>query len=118
VIGVLVLVGAAAGAFVGGLAVAGPGVVTDVPADAWLAVLSIGAISTAFALLALHASIALIGAAQASVVGTIQPVWTVTAAAVLLGEPLSAVQVLGGALVISAILLGQSSAMAARPPGG
>jgi drug/metabolite transporter (DMT)-like permease len=48
-----------------------------------------------------------IGAARAALVSTVEPVYTITLATLLFGERLTLVQVLGGALVIGAVLLVQ-----------
>ncbi|HSS36731.1 MAG TPA: DMT family transporter, partial [Patescibacteria group bacterium] len=50
-----------------------------------------------------------IGAAQASLISTFEPIWTISLAALLFGETLGPLQLVGGALVISGVLLAQTS---------
>jgi drug/metabolite transporter (DMT)-like permease len=53
------------------------------------------------------ASLPRIGAARASLLSTIEPVVTVLLAAALLGDRLSPVQLVGGALVLLAVVMVQ-----------
>ncbi|MCW2996480.1 MAG: EamA family transporter [Solirubrobacterales bacterium] len=62
-------------------------------------------ISTVLAVGAFFAGMRRIGASGASIVAGIEPVFTVALAAGLLGETLTGLQVVGGAIVLSAILL-------------
>jgi len=50
-----------------------------------------------------------IGAARSSLLSTWEPVVTVLLAAALLGDRLSAIQLLGGAFIIAAVILVQSA---------
>ncbi|HTS15468.1 MAG TPA: EamA family transporter, partial [Candidatus Sulfotelmatobacter sp.] len=54
-----------------------------------------------------------IGAARAALVSTIEPVYTIALATLLFGEALTAVQLVGGALVIGAVLIAETG----RPGG-
>ncbi|MBA2488327.1 MAG: DMT family transporter, partial [Chloroflexi bacterium] len=54
-----------------------------------------------------------IGAANASLVSTVEPIYTITLATILFGEALTPVQLLGGALVIGGVLLAQTARPAA-----
>ncbi len=83
-----------------------------VPADAWPGLVGIALFSTAFAIQAFYASTARIGAAQAALVSTVEPVWTIAMATLLFSESLTSVQLVGGALVLGGVILAQTT------PGG
>lgn len=71
----------------------------------WLAVAAIALVSTVLAIALFFAGLARVGATQASTLSTIEPVFTVALAAVVLGERIAAVQLAGGALILAAVLL-------------
>lgn len=79
-----------------------------VPSEAWLAVIAFGACS-AIAVLTFVAGSRRVGAARAAIVSTVEPVYTIALATILLGEHLEPVQLLGGALVIGGVLLAGTS---------
>jgi drug/metabolite transporter (DMT)-like permease len=61
----------------------------------------------------------LIGAAQASLISTVEPVWTICLAALILGERLGPIQLIGGVLVIGGVFLAQlRTGTSARDTGG
>ena len=64
-------------------------------------------ISTFVAIQTFSAGSRRIGAAQASLISTVEPVWTISLAALLLGERLGPIQLVGGALVIGGVILAQ-----------
>jgi drug/metabolite transporter (DMT)-like permease len=70
----------------------------------WLAITAIALISTVTAMLTFFAGLARLGAARTSMLSTLEPVVTVTLAALLLGERLAVLQWLGGAVVLVAVL--------------
>lgn len=78
-----------------------------VPGSAWLALLGFGAFS-AIAIVAFLAGTRRIGAAQAALISTFEPVYTIGLATLLLGETLGPIQVLGGILVVTGVLLAES----------
>lgn len=83
-------------------------------ATAWLAIAAIALFSTVLAIAAFLAGIKHIGAAQASIISTMEPVITLGLGVALFDESVSASQMLGGAMVLAAvILLAQRSA---QPP--
>lgn len=90
-----------------------------IPGAAWPGLLGVGFASTFLAIQAFYAGTRRMGAAQAALVSTVEPIWTITLAAMLFGESLTPVQLAGGALIIAGVLLAQSapdSALrAARP---
>jgi drug/metabolite transporter (DMT)-like permease len=81
----------------------------DVPSAAWPGLLGIGFASTFLAIQAFYAGARRIGAAQAALVSTVEPVFIITLAALLLGERFTAVQLAGGALIIAGVLLAQTA---------
>lgn len=80
----------------------------DVPAGLWPTLLAFGLVATALAIQTFYAGVRRIGAARASIVSTVEPVYTIALAVILLGETLAPVQVLGGAIVIAAVILAES----------
>jgi drug/metabolite transporter (DMT)-like permease len=82
----------------------GESVVPSTPA-AWGAVLSIAVVSTVVAHQAFLAGLARIGPARAAVASSLEMVVTVALAVIFLGEVISARQCLGGALILSAVVL-------------
>jgi drug/metabolite transporter (DMT)-like permease len=87
-----------------------------IAADAWIPLLAIGLLSTAFAIQAFYAGVRRVGGARAALISTIEPVYTIAMAMLLFGEELAPVQVAGGAVVIAAVLLAESGQMAPRGP--
>jgi drug/metabolite transporter (DMT)-like permease len=81
----------------------------SVPAAAWPGLIGIGVVATFLAIQTFYAGTRRIGAAQASLISTFEPVWTITLAAVLFGQRLAPIQLAGGALVIGGVLLAQAS---------
>ena len=83
---------------------------TDVPflggtAPWWVLLLTVGALSTAFAYLAGVAAIRMLGARLSSFLGLSEVVFAGIVGWVLLGEALGPLQVLGGALILGGIVL-------------
>lgn len=101
--------------FLMALAAGRPVLPDQVPAAAWPGLIGIGVISTAIAIQAFYAGTARLGAAQAALISTIEPVFTIALASLLLAERLTAIQVVGGALVIAAVLIAQSTPGTAAP---
>ena len=84
----------------------------------WLASLAI--VSTVGAIAMFFAGLKLVGPSAASILSTIEPVVTVTLAAIVFGERMSPVQLAGGALVLTAVLVLRARAHAepvAAPDG-
>ena len=84
---------------------AGTGSLT-IPATptAWGAVLGISMLATVVPVLTFFAGIEKIGASRASVISTAEPGVTVGLGALVLGEPVSVVTVVGGTLVVTSVL--------------
>jgi drug/metabolite transporter (DMT)-like permease len=79
----------------------------QIPTDAWLPLAGVGVVATAVALQAFYAGARRIGAAQASLVSTVEPVYTIILATLLFGEMLGTVQVIGGIMVIAGVVIAQ-----------
>jgi drug/metabolite transporter (DMT)-like permease len=71
----------------------------------WLAVGAIALFSTAMAISAFLTGVKRIGASQASIISTLEPVITLTIGVSFLGEMASGTQLFGGALVLLAVIL-------------
>lgn len=82
----------------------------------WMAIAAIGIMCSVIAALAFFAGLARVGASEAAMLSTFEPVVTVVLAACLLGERLSVSQCLGGAVIIAAVLLLAKSPASGTPP--
>jgi drug/metabolite transporter (DMT)-like permease len=89
---------------------------SDIPTAAWPGLLAIGVVSTFLAIQGFYAGAQRIGAAQAALLSTIEPVWTITLAALLLHEGLSPIQLAGGALILVAVIVAQTGPASLRSP--
>jgi drug/metabolite transporter (DMT)-like permease len=74
-------------------------------AEGWLAVVAIALLSTVAAITLYFAGLARIGPTRASTLSTLEPLVTVSLAAVVLGETIAPVQMVGGALILAAVVL-------------
>jgi drug/metabolite transporter (DMT)-like permease len=81
----------------------------QIPPDIWWALFGIGLFATALAMQSFYAGARRIGAAQASLVSTVEPIYTITLAALLFGEVLTPIQLVGGAMVIIGVIVAQTS---------
>jgi drug/metabolite transporter (DMT)-like permease len=105
-----------AGVVFGGLTLA-QGFHPPVTMQGWLAVLGIVFISTIFAMLSFFAGLEKIGATNAAMLSTFEPVTTVLLAALFLGETISIFTVLGGSMILGAALLLTRSELMAQKTG-
>ena len=71
----------------------------------WSAVGALALVSTVVAIVTFFAGLQRISAAEASTVSTIEPVVTVALAALVLHESLSTVQLIGGTLIVAAVIV-------------
>ena len=100
---------ATAGTYWLGAAVFGAPVWPDrIPAAAWPGLVGVGVIATFIAIQTFYAGARRIGAAQAALVSTIEPIWTIALAALLFGQTLGPTQLLGGAFIIVGVLIAQA----------
>lgn len=71
----------------------------------WLAILALGLISTIIALGTFFAGIKLLGASTASMLSTLEPVVTIVLSMMILQEPITKLQMIGGALILTAVVI-------------
>jgi drug/metabolite transporter (DMT)-like permease len=104
-----VMLTATAGTFwVTALAIGRPVLPAQIPQAAWFGIGGVGLISTFIAVQAFYAGAHRIGAARASLISTVEPIWTIALAGLLFGESLTPIQLLGGALIIGGVVLSQT----------
>lgn len=80
----------------------------EIPASAWGGIAGVGVVSTFVAVQAFYAGAHRIGAARASLVSTVEPIWTIVLANLLFGEALGPVQLAGGAMILVGVLIAQT----------
>jgi drug/metabolite transporter (DMT)-like permease len=76
----------------------------------WGVILGMAVIATLIAVPALYGAVARLGAARASLLGTLEPLFTVLLAFLILAEPLRPAVLLGGALILAGAVLAQRRA--------
>ena len=103
----LVCAGAAGTFAVASLASGGPDL--SVSSEGWLWLGALILISTLGAILMFFAGLARVGPSAASILSTFEPVVTVGLAAVVFGESLAGIQLIGGLLVLAAVVVMQWS---------
>ncbi|HEY8239255.1 MAG TPA: DMT family transporter [Candidatus Limnocylindrales bacterium] len=108
VAGALMLSSTAVTYWVSALALGQPVLPAQIPPGAWFGLVGIGVVSTFIAVLAFYAGAHRIGAARASIVSTVEPIWTISLASLLLAESLGPLQLLGGALILSGVVVAQT----------
>jgi drug/metabolite transporter (DMT)-like permease len=102
-LGALITTGAAVTLSIAGLASGSLRLDFEPAGWAWIAALGLG--STVIAISAFLAGLNLVGPATAAIVSTIEPVVTVALAMAFFAERLGAIQVVGGILVLTAVVL-------------
>lgn len=112
-IGAVMLTSTAAVYWIVALGIGHPVQPATIPQDAWPGIIGVAIVAGFIPVQAFYAGAQRIGAAQASLVSTIEPLWTIVAAGVIYGERLEPVQLLGGALILFGVLLSQTG----RPRG-
>ncbi len=116
----LMISGTFGGYLVISLTTAHPFAPAAIALDAWPGIVGVGVVTSFLAIQTFYAGTRRVGAAQASLVSTVEPIWTISLAAALLGERLGPVQLLGGVLIIAGVLLSQTAPdgalRVARPP--
>jgi drug/metabolite transporter (DMT)-like permease len=88
----------------------------DIPVGAWPFLAAIGFLGTFLAIQTFYAGSRRIGAAQAALVSTVEPLIIVTLAVVALHETLGPSQIVGGALIIVGVLIAQTGRRPAGAP--
>jgi drug/metabolite transporter (DMT)-like permease len=90
---------------------------TEVPTGAWYGLAGVGVLSTFIAIQTFYAGARRVGAAQAALISTVEPIWTIALAAILFGITLTPVQLVGGVLIILGVLVAQTGRAVDRGPG-
>jgi drug/metabolite transporter (DMT)-like permease len=90
----------------------------DIPAAAWPGLFGGGALGSFLAIQAFYAGSRRIGAANAALVSTVEPVFIVSMAAIFLGEHLAPLQLAGAALVIAGVIVAQTGSRGRGPAAG
>jgi len=80
----------------------------EVPGEAWYGLVGVGVLSTFIAIQTFYAGAQRVGAAQAALISTVEPIWTIALAAILFGIALTPIQLGGGALIIVGVLVAQT----------
>jgi len=71
----------------------------------WISIIAIALISTVLGIVTFLAGLRRIGPANASMLSTLEPVVTVFLAAIALGETITFFRIVGGMMVLSAVIL-------------
>jgi drug/metabolite transporter (DMT)-like permease len=74
----------------------------------WLWLGAIALVSTVLAIVLFFGGLARVGPSRASIISTIEPLVTVVLAAIVFGEALTAIQLVGGALVLGSVVMLQT----------
>lgn len=96
------------------LIVGRPVLPSEIPGAAWPGLIGVGAVSTFIAIQTFYGGAQRVGAARASLISTVEPVYTIALAAVLLGESLAPLQLVGGSLILIGVLIAQATPGAIR----
>ena len=80
----------------------------QIPAGAWFGLIGVGIVSTFIAVLAFYGGAHRIGAARASIVSTVEPIWTIALASLLFAESLGPLQLVGGAMILIGVVIAQT----------
>ena len=108
VAGTVMLSATAATYWLSALALGQPVLPAQIPDGAWFGLIGIGIVSTFIAVLAFYGGAHRIGAARASLVSTVEPIWTITLASLLFAESLGPLQLVGGAMILAGVVIAQT----------
>jgi drug/metabolite transporter (DMT)-like permease len=93
-----------------------PSLPSDVPAAAWPGLVGIGVFAAAVPIQAFYASASRIGAAQASLMATVEPIVVILLGVTFLNEAFSPIRGIGAAIVMVGVLLAQFATPAESRP--
>jgi drug/metabolite transporter (DMT)-like permease len=116
VIGAVMLSSTAVVYWVVSLSIGHPVLPPDIHGDAWPGIVAVGVVAGFVPVQAFYAGAQRVGAAQASLISTVEPLWTIVAAALIYGERLAPLQWLGGALILAGVVLSQTGARTGDAP--
>jgi drug/metabolite transporter (DMT)-like permease len=80
----------------------------EIPQAAWVGLVGVGVLSTFIAIQTFYAGAQRIGAANASILSTVEPIWTTVLAFLLFDIRLTGLQLVGGALILVGVLIAQT----------
>jgi drug/metabolite transporter (DMT)-like permease len=107
VAGAIMMTGTWIATLVVGVIASEPLLPTQIPANAWPGLIGIGIFAAAVAIQAFYASAARIGAAQASLMATVEPIVVIFLGITFLNEAFTPIRVVGAAVVLAGVLLAQ-----------
>jgi drug/metabolite transporter (DMT)-like permease len=81
---------------------------SQVPPAAWPGMLGVALVAGFIAPQAFYAGTKRVGAAQAALISTVEPLWTILAAGIVLGEVLTLTQWVGAVLILTGVVLSQT----------
>jgi drug/metabolite transporter (DMT)-like permease len=108
--GVVMLTATAVTYWVTAVALGRPVMPAQIPAGAWVGLAGVGIVSTFIAVQAFYAGAHRIGAARASIVSTVEPIWTIVLASLLFLERLEPLQLVGGGMILAGVVIAQTGA--------
>jgi drug/metabolite transporter (DMT)-like permease len=114
--GAIMLTATATVYWLGSLALGLPILPSEIPTGAWFGIAGLGVVSSFVAFQAFYAGAHRIGAARASLISTVEPLWTIAWASILLGEALQPIQLVGGALILGGVVIAQTDRAAVGVP--
>jgi drug/metabolite transporter (DMT)-like permease len=114
VAGAIMLTATAATYWISALVLNRPVLPAQIPGAAWVGIAGVGVVSTFIAVQAFYAGAHRIGAARASLVSTVEPIWTIVLASVLFAESLGALQLVGGAMILAGVVIAQTGGQGSR----
>jgi drug/metabolite transporter (DMT)-like permease len=82
---------------------------TAIPAASWPGLVAIGFVASFLAIQTFYAGARRIGAAQAALVSTVEPVYIVVLAAVFLGQHLAPIQLVGAGMILAGVVIAQTA---------
>jgi drug/metabolite transporter (DMT)-like permease len=107
VAGAIMMTGTWIATLVLGVLTSEPMLPTQIPSAAWPGLIGIGVFAAAIAIQAFYASAARIGAAQASLMATVEPIVVIFLGITFLGEAFASIRAVGAAIVLAGVLLAQ-----------
>jgi len=110
--GAVMLTATAAAFWISAIVLGRPVLPGAIPEAAWGGIAGIGIVSSFVAVQAFYAGAHRIGAARASIVSTVEPLWTIALANLLFGEVLGPLQLVGGSMILAGVVIAQTG-----PPG-
>jgi drug/metabolite transporter (DMT)-like permease len=88
------------------------------PLEGWFAISGMAVFGTVIAIISFFAGMSSVGAANASIISTVEPVVTVILSALLLGESTSGFQTVGGGFILAGVLILQLPGQRSQQVGG